>query len=585
MSHAFTDILKLIADGDLVNQATINRVLRDLISNDRFLYDLINSINQGSTVMAREVSIDSQVRVGQPVYYNTANNQFEQGLAQASVSGTSLLLSESALVVGICYKKHNSTLADILLFGYSTVDLTESAGANAPEGLYYLSGAQAGKLVQQEPPVSVPVLIHLGDNQVFLRPAYTDLFTAHQHHSVPLACVPAGTPLLTGDNWSITSPDSNIEGWLPAGHAVFNGRAPAGAKFGYNLSASSLADAWPPLPLSGASLEWSRGDDPYVGGTAVPLGFDGLAIIDQFGIWWMVDCDTFIPWALDQQTTTTIADCPPVWAMTMTLHYTRLKFQTSRTVVTSLRSLSDALVVECENVGESATGNVTIDLDLGFLLDADTDTPGSTVLKGLSGNTFLRGPVVEAIKPGASNVTITSNLPVGGDGYYQGKLVVNVRQNAMGGELPVYSIRLHGATEEDYAGTLAVGFPSDKDADYSADISIPADIGYASVKLKLRFTLLARAAGDLPALTLVYRLIPPAALPTALPTSDSALTLDIASLPTMAEDEYIEILSDEITAVPGSILLFNLARAAQGGDGFPGEVHVLRQVGLITGGT
>jgi hypothetical protein len=101
----------------------------------------------------------------------------------------------------------------------------------------------------------------------------------------------------------------------------------------------------------------------------------------------------------------------------------------------------------------------------------------------------------------------------------------------------------------------------------------------------LRFVVLARAAGDIPALTLDARVITRPGQTTAtaltLPTTDSVVTISVATATGLVEDEYIELESDEIEAAPGDLVLFTLGRAGSG-DSFAGEIQVIDQRGVIS---
>ena len=114
-------------------------------------------------------------------------------------------------------------------------------------------------LVQQRPPVSVSVLVYTDDGMAIVQPVQRDFLEDHIHYKVRLYAQPAGT------NWSsspasrrrhpppVDTPDPTLPGWLPADHAIFNGRAPTGAVFGYNLATHpQLARIFPPIPPIGA---------------------------------------------------------------------------------------------------------------------------------------------------------------------------------------------------------------------------------------------------------------------------------------------------------------------------------------------
>jgi hypothetical protein len=581
---AFIELLRLIQNGDSVDEATINRILRTLDSNDRYLKSLMESMLSGSALYRRNVTTSADVVVGSPVYFHAASQEFRPGIAAGSVIEGALQTAASAQVWGICSKKHNGTSGDILLQGFAAVDISAALAPADPmdAGLYFLSGSVAGRMTTQEPPVSVPVLQYDGDGGVYVHTSFSDIYAQHHHYKVTLLCQTSGTRGSSGGRATISSPDTDMEGWLPADNAIFDGNAPEGAAFGYNISASPLANTWPPLPIDGVHAEWFDGD------VLVPPLSVGLMQVDQYGIWWMTDCDAFIPWlTLEESTTTTTLppNCPLSLPMTLTLWYTQPKFLSTNLVVSSLRPAAGSIItIRCLDVNSqnATTGNLEIDVDLNLLLATDTTTEGFVVLKGIGEDgKFTRGPVISALKAADTNVLLTSTDGADGDGYHRGQVTVGVVQNALGGELPIQNIKLLGAEEESYQDVLALGLPADRRSAFRGEVQVPYAIGSSPVNVGLRFWFLARAGGTLPAFTLTARVLPRPNTVGTLVTTDSAVTLTTPGT-VLTEDQYIQITSANISAAAGSVIQFTLTRDdSGGGDGFNGDVHVIKQHGVI----
>lgn len=599
--YSFTELLKLVSNGDKVAAGTLNRILQVLDTNTKYLKDLFDAAELASAVFARDVIVEPSANIGMPVYFNAAAGRYERAIARAEVDTTTGALKTSVTtnVWGIVHSKKNNAIADILLFGVSTLDLTASVGESAPEaGVYYLSSSEAGKLVNQEPPVSVAVLITDGEGTVFVNPKFGNILTDHVHYKFELQCVPAGdhTPPLVGERHEITNPDSSIEGWLPADHAVFGNKAPIGAAFGYNLSASNLSLVWPPLPVTSAYLEWDKGLDADVGFTGVPLGSDGLVVIDTNGIWWMSDCYGDVPWPAtldttaseDSSSSSSYLECPRDLHMRLILWFNKMSFQTSNTVVTSLTISDDSdhiLSLKCLGTDDDAnTGDLELGIDLNLATTTETE-PGHVVIKALEDNEFKAGPVVEAIVAGSSNVSLSSTAQTGSN--HQGTVTISVAQTILGGELPIETVRMDG-TELSYVEDITgIAFPRNKDTAYRAKVSVPAGIS-SSVDISLRFWLLAETAGTLPPLTLTARVVPrpnPTGVPVALPTTDSAVTLDFGSITTTivspGDGKYVEITSDAISADPGDAIWFTLSRNGSG-DSYNDDVHVIDQRAVVS---
>ena len=240
---------------------------------------------------------------------------------------------------------------------------------------------------------------------------------------------------------TISAPNASLPGWLPAGHASFGGLAPDGAIWGYNLNQHpQLKAVWPPLDLNGVSLVWNKGLADNMMGMEVPKGASyGLAIIDKNGIWWTSDLYQDVPWPYDYDGTALPADDnlsedPRQTTMSLELSFTRLRFSTDTSVVTSLRTLDERIRLLCANDTTRTTtvGDILITLDLAQSVLSDLER-GATVLKTLNTNgTFTKGRVLEGIYTGSSNVLLSSDLPtinldpedVGSPLVYQGMVQI-----------------------------------------------------------------------------------------------------------------------------------------------------------------
>lgn len=588
----YKSIVSLINDGDMVDASTINRVLSDLEGNTSYLKQLFEDALLGSAQFAFGQTVETDALVGQPVHYNATNQQFERALASAYVDdGTGLLTTApSSQVWGVVYRKNSSTNADIMLSGYAPLDLTNAGVTAVAAQVYYLSGTIPGGLQPTAPPVGIPVLRADGEGNVLLFPSFSDVFATHRHYKYELLALPAGEH--EGDPGSgphvIVSPDDSVEGWLPASASIFNSTAPADAKFGYNISASPLAALWPPMPIDSAYIEWNKGLDIDVGGTGVQVTTAApLVVIDANGIWWMSDAYKDVPWPYDLDTSTSLAEPvigqdPREMAMSLTLWFTKMQFQTDSTAVTSLTAGSDKVTVTCAHDGTvRSTGDLVVDVAFENLVDSDDDETGYMVFKDYDAatQTFFRGPAVAALRAGA-NVTLASSDVSSGD--YRNVVTVSAVASPVGTEYQPEEVRLNGVEEENYEDTLGLGFPADRDSEFRAKIRIPANLtGVASLTMKLRFQFLARAAGDLPAFDIAYRRIPRPSGQTALPTTDTALPIAMTAGAAITTDEYVEIESDAFTVLPGDQLLFTVMRSGST-DSFTGAVHVIDLRAVVT---
>lgn len=597
----FQDLIRFIIDGEQVAAGVANRAPLALDANVRYLKDILEAALLGSTVFARGKTVKSDVLVGQPVYYNDATQQFEAARAAVVEDEDTgqLVTAKCSRVWGVVYTKLLADKADILLHGVVQIDLSAAVAAEDIDDLagtvLYLSAASPGLLVLQEPPVSIPVLhvgAAVGDGvyEVYVNPTVRELLEAHRHYRFELAAVPAGehTPPLPEERHVIEEPDPGIEGWLPADHEVFGGLAPAGAAFGYNLSASPLGSLWPPIPVEGVYLEWNRGEDATLLGMGVPPGASDLVVFDRNGIWWMSDCYGDVPWPIDyggvgseESEGSETPECPRVLHMRLTLWFTKPVFFSAGSAVLSLRAAADSgIIVRCVDGGGASTGHLELDLDLDLAVTSQTQA-GHVVFKAFDQNHVLSGPVVEGIKAGSENVQLASNLgELPESGVAQGIVTVTVDSSVTGAELAVDTVRLDGVTEEFYAEVIALGFSPTIAAEFRGRVNVPASLP-AGTGMKLRLRLLGRSAGTVAddALTAAYRVIPRPDEPVELPAEDTALALSVGE--TLGSSNLLwEAESAEFAVTAGDVVLFTIARA--GGDGYAGEIHVVQCVGVLT---
>lgn len=572
-----------------------SRTDRDLTNRTSYLKQRLDAVELGQAVFARDVTLDPDLLVGQPAYWDEAAQRFAPAVAGVETDpDTGALVGTAASdCLGVVYAKELPDKGTLLLAGYAELDLANSAGADAPAGRYYLSASEPGKLVRQRPPVTVAVLYCDGAGRVVVQPAVRDFVEDHVHFSFELVCRPAGHAdhPEPGARHAIKSPDVTARGWLPA--ALFGGRAPTRAAFGYNLAAHpELQRVWPPVPVAAAAVVWDKGAD-RAGGTVVPLGADGLVVLDRFGIWWMSDCPGDVPWPAATATSLSSypaepeasSDAPPECGrferMRLTLSFARMTFATSRSVVTSLSPAADSPIrlVDCDG-NAASTGDLFARFETDFTV-TDNDTDGSLAVKEFDGSRFKRGYVVQGVLSGNDNLTVTGTRTkeIAGKTYAQGLLELSVNLDPAARDLPAQLVRLGDVKDRYYRDVMYLGMPPDQASEVRLKLKVPGAGLPASPRVKLRVQLLGRSAGTLPALTLTHRIVPRPDGATALPTADAALTFTTGQA--VAADEYVEVEGEAVAVAAGDTLLYTLARAD---DAYSGEVGLLDVVGVLFAG-
>ena len=600
-----TRFIQYIKENEPVAPGTANRPLSQLDQNLKYVLSLLEAANIGSTVYARSQTVISTLQVGQPVFFNPSTSRFEPAFATSESDEATgyLVVPNQSQVWGIVAEKLNATLADILLFGYAKIDLTAAVGndldndANVPAGLWYLSSVSTGKLVRQSPPLSIPVCKTDNDGNVFVNPSFVDFLENHRHYVFDLVSAPAGqvTPPSSGDPHVITSPDSDLPGWLPADDPVFDDKAPSGAKFGYNLTADvSLQNVFPPIPLQSASVIMQR---PSIWDTSAERKWYGqqllsdLVVVNRDGIWWMSDCYDEVPWATDLDTSVSMSsgysECDPAAKpISIKLYFTKVGFATDNSSVTSLRSLDPRLKVLCSGKADVAsTGDLDIDLDLA-LMNGATNTSGFTVIKAFDPveNKFNSGKVVEGVYATSNNVLLSSDstFVVGATTYHQGRIGVGVLSQPSQ-ELSSQLVRLEGVTEESFP-VMYLGMPNDTQTSYVVKFEVPGDAP-ANSNLRFRPRILGKSTGTLPQLTVSFfkTARPPAGLTTPVTVTQSYTSLTIVTVATVATNQAVEALSSAIAVNPGDIVYIKVLRnPADPGDNYAGEVGIMQQIGVLT---
>ena len=608
MAKAWTNQIRQVQPGEPVSAAVVGRPARALESRTNALRDRIDALEGAQALIDFDAAISIDTLEGQPVYWNPTLQRYEPALAGMELVSNVPVATAASDCCGIVMKKTSAKVGDIVLFGLVHIStITNAIGETVTPGRYYLSGAQKGKLTLQRPPISVPVALVLGPRDncderplVLVLPQMRDFQQDHVHLRMSLTCRPAGTHVAeVGVGHTITDADDTLTGWLPADHESFDGTAPVGAVFGYNIAAdTALSRCWPPIPIGAAALLFDRGEGSHTGATEVPLGSTGLAIINRYGIWWMSDCYGDVPWptAYDSASSSSapssvssLPECPRTEQMRLDIVFIRSTLGAANGVVTDLAPADGSPITVTNCDGDAATtGSLRLGLDLDALL-GDSDETGDLVFKslGTTGLKFNRGPVAEGIRAGSANVTITSTRPktVNSVITHQGIITIDANLNLDERELPVQIARLDDAVEREFRDVPYLGMPASRDSRITFRFDIPTLGIPETPQIKFRATLFGTASGTLPPLTLEYKRIPrpdgfttPSAIPAAWETTPPTFDAEQA----IAANDVIEIESDALTVVAGDTVIVQMARDATGG--YAGEVGSLKFKGVLIGG-
>lgn len=627
MSGKWLQNITHITPGEAVDADVVNRPDRAIVERTQYLKDRLDAAALGQAIFDVDATISPDVLPGQPVYWNAQTQRYEKALAAVEnddVTGT-LVVQPSSDCLGLCYKKKSSTLADIVLRGI--VRLPEIANAvvgPVDAGRYFLSSEEPGRLVKQRPPATVSICYVQGVKEncddapwVVVMPQIRDFLEDHIHYRFELVPRPAGIhdPSLsaTTGRHAIENADGELQGWLPADHASFNGKAPAGAVFGYNLKQhQQLARVWPPQPISAVAMLWDKGVDK-TGATELPLGRQGLCVCDANGIWWMSDCYGDVPWPADLDTATIASsseavsesetpECPRDERMRVIVVYLRMVFGNDRTVVTSLKPGPDSpiTVTNCDGL-PAMTG----DLELGIDLDLTIVPPlvnGGLVFKELgTGLQFRRGWVAEGIiqYPNSNNPIVVSGSqtrPVNAANpnagtVHQGLITLTFNDQLIEREISPQIIRLSDTVERLYHDIPYLGFPETQESLLRVRINVPSSGLGQTLQMKIRTQLFGRGSQTtptaLPDMFMSYRILPRPVSPLSsgstikvgdeLETTDTEIDYDTVA--TVLPDVPIEVESESFSVAEGDTVLVTLRRDV---DSYAGEIGLLRMTGVVS---
>lgn len=635
MSGNWLHNIRHVTPGEPVDAGVVGRPDRTLEERTDYLRDRLDAADVGRALFDVDATISSDVLPGQPVYWNHLTQRYEPALVATEINAETqaVVVLPSSECVGMCLRKKSADRADIVLRGLVTFEnLDASVGQTVAPGRYFLSASEPGKLTKQQPPITVSVCYVQGpkDNcsdalRVIVMPQLRDYTNEHTHYRFDLVAAIAGLSAgktsqqvsngkitLTTTNNSGADKSSNHPGWLPANDPIFNGRAPAGAVFGYNISQHpALSRVWPPVPIQSVAMLWDKGAN-QVGATEIPLGAAGLAVCDVNGIWWMSNCVGDVPWtssppAIGINDPTTGPECPRAEAMRVTVIFLRMLLGNDRSVVTSLEPAPESPIEVLNCDGEPAkTGDLELDLNLQVVDCAPLGVVagGKALVDVVNKHKLKRGWVAEGLVAHnltQFNLTSTHSRALTTDeksdfGFldadnvvaHQGLIKINFANQYADREVAPQIVRLNDAVERLYKDIPYLGLPGAQESSLRLRFNIPYVnlTATAGLQLKVRVQLFGRGGAitgsptTLPALTLTYRrlLAPNAA---AIPLESEDLPLAFPQSIELLRDQVVQKDSDSFTVAAGDTVLVTIQRPYRSADTYP-EIGILRVSGIIT---
>jgi len=172
--------IKHVAPGDPVAAEVTSQPTRAIELRLKQLQEISSSASGNSNrLVIPNVRIASSVALYNTVYFDPNTDQFEQGLAGVTVKSDTFTLNPSAVAVGIVVARKSSTVADVMVGGFDTLDTTkltallETGEIFQPGVPLYLSAREPGKLTRFAPNFKVQVAL-TSDSHFIVNPVYSD---------------------------------------------------------------------------------------------------------------------------------------------------------------------------------------------------------------------------------------------------------------------------------------------------------------------------------------------------------------------------------------------------------------------------
>jgi hypothetical protein len=202
MPQNWTPIINPPKDGELVNSAITGRAIKSLQDRTDFLYQRINEFSaQNGKLVIQNADIDTDVDLGDWVYYNVSTSRYSKALAEGVYNNLlkQYTASDRTYVVGMVIAKSGG-LAAILMHGW--INDLSALGINVPnmiqspeqftQGRFYLSRVSPGKMTN----IGGAPIVQLGffsQNRAFICPLQKDIFESHIHYHFDLAAKPSAS--------------------------------------------------------------------------------------------------------------------------------------------------------------------------------------------------------------------------------------------------------------------------------------------------------------------------------------------------------------------------------------------------------
>jgi hypothetical protein len=586
---------RLVLDGEPVTAGVTNRTPQANQANLSYVWEILKGLRDRSGEFLYGMPAAPGVLPGDFVYYDEAEHRFAAALAGFTVQNGECRELPSSAVWGVICRIHAGG-ADICTSGLCEFLTENPAYSEFPDsGPRFLSDRNPGEPVPYRtvPEKCLGVLVGVresGEVQFFVRQSLFADSRVHEHKAFELVSAPAGTCSSSAPS-QITGVLPDKPGWIPAGHPLLAGNAPAGAFYGYNPAFLNETCRWPLPFASRAGLRWQRhitaSDDPLT--ASVPPEFWSM---DETTIWWHTNTPDYLPWdsGADYAAGEAVSGIGAPYPYRMWLEYVNAGYgMTTDAAVTSLRVKkgSGLSLSQYPFGGEALRGDLLLDFALAFQTTEPLSWSG-TAVKHLDGTSLAEGPVVSGLKIDSSRWRILQSENVSQDGFHYGRLVLSDSTGQTGQELPFEAVHLNGAEEALEREAIGLAFPPSRPSSLIARVCVPYNASQGDYRLRFSFgILLPRPSGTVASgvLKLSYRKISaPSVINTQIPAFPEPdlipLACNFSSGIGTGSPGYYTAESASFSVSAGDLVFVRIERTPP--DNFNDRILLLRKAGILS---
>lgn len=200
MTTSWKSLVRPVQDGEDVKASVTNRPTTDLTQRTQYLKEVTDALERGEVIYARDVKLGTGVSVGDYVYYNSEDQDYQKAKAALvyNMEADAYETDPSSFCVGLVISVNGDTANTGTLALTGILRTTTGFTSSDDAGAYYLSDTTAGEVTQEPGDPGIYVLYHRGDGVIHLNPQLKDLINpgdVYYSFSVTSLQPAAGSPI------------------------------------------------------------------------------------------------------------------------------------------------------------------------------------------------------------------------------------------------------------------------------------------------------------------------------------------------------------------------------------------------------